>query len=527
MNRTNNATRNIFFGIVLKIYQIIIPFLMRTAMIYLMGVEYLGLNSLFTSVLQVLNLAELGVGSAMVYSMYKPIANNDNGTICALLKLYKRYYFIIGLIIAGVGVVLTPAIPRLISGEIPGGLNIYILYLLNLAATVITYWLFAYKNSLLQAHQRSDIASKVTIITTTVQYGLQLLVLWVFHNYYLYVIIMLITQAGTNIATAIAATKIYPQYSPKGELPKDAVRAINQRIKDLFTAKLGATIVNSADTIVISAYLGLTMLATYQNYYFIMNAVMSLLAIVFASCLAGVGNSMVTESLEKNYNDFRIITFLINWIVTVCMSCFATMYQPFITLWVGAEYTFDFAVVALFCVYFYLVTMQQINGMYKDAAGVWHQDRFRPLLAALVNLVFNIVFVRIWGIYAILLSTIVSYVFISMPWMIHNVFKYIFKREWKKFVIEFILYFIIAGMITAFCYSLCLFTKEFSQIVQVILNGVICCVLSNVVLIIVYRKNRYYNQMIDLVNRITKYKFNGILVRLKGERIDFDRCGGE
>lgn len=177
MNRTQNATRNIVFGVILKIYQILLPFIMRTAMIYLMGVEYLGLNSLFTSILQVLNLAELGVGSAMVYSMYKPIAENDKLTICALLKLYKKYYFFIGLIIACVGVLLTPLIPKLISGDIPGQLNVYILYLLNLAATVMTYWLFAYKNSLLQAYQRSDIASKITIVTTSLQYATQLIVL--------------------------------------------------------------------------------------------------------------------------------------------------------------------------------------------------------------------------------------------------------------------------------------------------------------------------------------------------------------
>ena len=168
IERTKNATRNIIFGVILRAYQIIVPFLMRTAMIYLMGVQYLGLNSLFTSVLQVLNLAELGVGSAMIYSMYRPIAEDDNTTICALMKLYRTYYRLIGLIIAVVGCILTPFIPKLISGDIPQGINIYILYLLNLGATVLSYWLFAYKNSILQAHQRTDIVSKVTLITNTI-----------------------------------------------------------------------------------------------------------------------------------------------------------------------------------------------------------------------------------------------------------------------------------------------------------------------------------------------------------------------
>lgn len=515
MGRTQNATRNIAFGIILKVYQILVPFLMRTAMIYFMGVEYLGLNSLFSSILQVLNLAELGVGSAMVFSMYKPIADNDQHTICALLKLYKKYYFLIGLVIAVLGVLLTPIMPKLVNGELPNGLNIYVLYLLNLFATVMSYWLFAYKGSLLQAHQRSDIASKVSLFTNTVQYGLQLFTLWIFHNYYVYVIIMLATQMMTNVITAAAATKMYPMYTPEGTLAQKEITQINQRIKDLFTAKLGTTVVNSADTIVISAFLGLTTLAMYQNYYFIMSSVMGMLAIVFVSCLAGVGNSMVTDTMDKNYNDFRIITFLINWIVTICMCCFATVYQPFITLWVGAEYRFDITVVALFCVYFYLVVMQQINGMYKDAAGVWHQDRFRPLIAAMFNLAFNLLFVKYLGIYAILLSTIASYILVSMPWMIYNVFKYVFKRDGKQFVRDFFIYFLVACLITLICYSLCKITMSLPLFIQVITNIVISFVISNGLLIAIYHRSRYFEPMLELINRITKNKFDMIIKKVK------------
>ena len=152
IERTKNASRNIVFGVVLKLYQILVPFAIRTIMIYFMGVEYLGLNSLFTSILQVLNLTELGVGSAMVYNMYKPIAENDAKSICALLNLYKLYYRIIGVVIAVIGIGLTYFIPQLVQGELPGGLNIYVLYLLNLAATVMSYWLFAYKSALFTAN---------------------------------------------------------------------------------------------------------------------------------------------------------------------------------------------------------------------------------------------------------------------------------------------------------------------------------------------------------------------------------------
>ena len=315
IERTKNATRNIIFGVILKAYQIIAPFLMRTALIYLMGVQYLGLNSLFTSILQVLNLAELGVGSAMIYSMYKPIAEDNNAAICALMKLYRTYYRVIGLIIAVAGCALTPFIPKLISGDVPEKVNIYVLYLLNLGATVLSYWLYAYKNSILQAYQRMDVVSKVALVTSTIQYVFQLLVLWLFKNYYYYVVVTIVTQAITNVATAAIANKLYPEFKPNGKLPHDEVQQINHRIRDLFTAKLGSVVIGSVDTIVISAFLGLTTLAVYQNYYFIMNSICGFITVIFSSITAGIGNSLVTESTEKNFNDFKKFTFIICFIL--------------------------------------------------------------------------------------------------------------------------------------------------------------------------------------------------------------------
>ena len=496
-------------------YQILIPFLMRTAMIYFMGVEYLGLNSLFSSVLQVLNLAELGVGSAMVYSMYKPIAEDDTEAICGLEKLYRKYYNWIGFVIAVIGGICTPFIPKLISGDVPSDINIYILYLLNLAATVLTYWLFSYKNSLFLAHQRNDVTSKITLLTNTFQYLMQLMVLWLFHNYYFYVIIMLLSQTMTNILTAVYADKIYPNYKPKGELSKKTVKEINRRIKDLFTAKLGATIVNSADTIVISAFLGLTVLAIYQNYYFIMTSVSAIITIILNSFLAGIGNSMVTESIEKNYRDFKKIVFIINWIVNFCICCFACLYQPFIRLWVGKKYLFEYTVVILFCVYFYLVIMQQVIGVYKDAAGIWHQDRFRPLIASIVNLVLNLLFVRKFGIYAIILSTIISYIVVAMPWMISNVFRYVFKRSWKEYVKILFFDASVCIGITIICVIVCNSIKISNLYIKIVINVIVCGILSNILLWIINKNNLYYNDMLDYLNKFSRNKLQKLFIVLK------------
>lgn len=509
IERTKNATRNIVFGGILKIYQIIVPFIMRTAMIYFMGTQYLGLNSLFTSILQVLNLAELGVGSAMVYSMYKPIAEDNTEEICALMRLYRTYYRIIGLVIAALGMILLPFIPRLIKGTIPSELNIYVLYLLNLGATVLSYWLFAYKNCLLSAHQRIDISSKVALVTNSIQYGLQLLALYLFHDYYIYVIVALFTQALTNVLTAVIVTKQYPQYRPRGGIDKKLVKNINQRIKDLFTAKLGGTIVNSADTVVISAFLGLTVLAVYQNYYFIMTSVIGFIGIIFNSCTAGIGNSLVVDTKEKIYNDFEKFVFLISWIANICVCCFLCMYQPFMILWVGEDLLLSVPCVVLFCCYFYLYVLQNLFCTYKDAGGIWHEDRFRPLVGALVNLILNLCFVRVMGIYAILLSTIASYLLVAMPWVIHNLFKLLFKKPIKSCLKKLFIYGCITLISSIICWIACSYLPR-TGIVTLVIRLIVCVIIPNVLFIAFFRKTKEFAGVLELIDKISKGKSNKI-----------------
>ena len=512
IERTKNATRNIIFGVILKAYQIIVPFLMRTAMIYLMGVQYLGLNSLFTSILQVLNLAELGVGSAMIYSMYKPIAEDDNATICALMKLYKTYYRIIGLVIAVIGCALTPFIPKLISGDVPDNLNIYLLYLLNLGATVLSYWLYAYKNCILQAHQRVDIVSKVSLVTSTIQYALQLLVLWLFKDYYLYVIVLLATQALTNITTAMCADRIYPQFKPKGQIATEEKKAINNRIKDLFTSKIGGIIYDSADTIVISSFLGLTALAIYQNYFYILNAITGLITVVFSACTAGIGNSIVVETKEKNYlNKF---TFIICWGAGFCAVCLLCLYQPFMELWVGKDLMLSSSAVICFVVYFFVRQLNSLFNTYKDASGMWHEDRFRPLVAALTNLALNLILVQFIGLYGILISTVLAIVCVGMPWLLHNLFTVIFEKKYLVGYLKNLLYYCFIILINCtITYFIC--TKvNAGLITTLVIRGAICVVLPNLIYLFAYYKRIEFTDSLLLVNKMTKGKLRSVLTKL-------------
>lgn len=508
IERTKNAARNILFGTILKVYQIFLPFVFRTLIIRTIGIQYLGLNSLFTSILQVLNLAELGVGGAMVFSMYRPIAEDDETTICALMKLYKIYYRVIGDVILGAGICIVPVLPYLIKSELPDDMNLYVLYFLNLLATVLTYWLFAYKNSILTAHQRTDIGSKIGIVMDTCKYVLQIAALVCFRNYYYFVIASLAVQVISNITTAYIADKMFPQYKAKGELPKEEVKKINQRVKDLFTSKLGGTIVGSADTIVISAFLGLEVLAVYQNYYYVMSSVMAFMVIFYNSLTAGLGNSFITKSKEDNYRDFNNLTFIVFWIFGFCICSFLCLYQPFMLIWMGQEYLMSFKVVILLCFYFLGYELVMFLSLYKDAGGIWHKDRFRPLISGVVNLVLNLCFVQYIGIYGIILSTIISVYFVSAPWIIQNVLSLIFQSEKKRYCLQILKYFLIIIMVAAVSSVICHFVS-FSPLVTFFVRAVICCIIPNLLFYLIYKNTEEFKQSYSIIQRMV----SGIIKR--------------
>lgn len=504
IERTKNATRNIIYGVIVKVYQLLVPFLVRTAMIYGLGVEYLGLGSLFTSVLTVLNLTELGVGSAMVFSMYKPIAEDDTLKICALMRLYRKYYRIIGSIILVVGIAIIPIIPKLVKGDVPNGISLIVLYWLNLGATVLTYFLFAYKNSLLSAHQRLDVCDKITLVISTLQYALQIGAIFL-KNYYLYVIAALFTTALNNIITAVMVDKMYPDYKPEGRLEKREIKIINHRIRDLFTSKIGSVVVDSADSIVISAFLGLTALAMYNNYYYIMSAIFGFIGIIFYACMAGIGNSIIIESDEKNYNDLKKFLLIISWIAGVCTCCLLCLFQPFMRIWVGEKYMLSMPMVICMCCYFFLHEINRLINTYKDAAGMWHEDRWRPLVVSITNLGLNLLMVQYIGLFGILLSTVISMLFVGMPWLLYNLFTVIFHRNAFGFILRTLWYVVVTVISCVIFYWLCSYIT-IDGVIGFILKGIVVFVGANVVFLVSTFKLQEFTQTKEMALKIVKRK---------------------
>lgn len=521
IERAQNAGRNIVFGVLHNLYKIFVPFLIRTLLIKLLGEQYLGLGSLFSSILQVLNLAELGVGGAMVYSMYKPIAEDDHDTICALMALYRKYYRLIGLFIAAAGLCVTPFLPRLVRMDtVPADVNVYILYFLNLGATVLSYWLFAYKNCLLNAHLRNDVVSKVGMFTSTLTYALQIIILVFFHNFYLYTCVVISIGIVSNLITALIVNRMYPQYHPRGKLPREVSDRIGRSIRDLFTSKVGAVVYDSADTLVISAYLGLTVLAVYQNYFYILTAITTFINVVFHSITAGIGNSLVVETREKNFLDLRKLTFIIGWIGAFCTACLVCLYQPFMELWMGKRLMLDFSAVVCLGIYFFVRQINSLLNLYKDAAGMWHEDRFRPLVAALGNLAMNLFLVRYIGIYGVILSTVLAILLIGEPWLLHNLFSVIFDRKGLlPYLKELLVYAALAAAECTACVLICNAVSLPNLWLTLLLRLAVCGIVPNALHLLLFRANPLFSLTVDLFDGITHGKFRFITSRLlKGDR---------
>ena len=509
IERTRNAARNIVFDGGLKMFNLAMPLIMRRIILYYLGVKYLGLSGLFTSIFSFLNLAELGVGGAMIFSMYKPIAEDDTPTICALMRLYRTFYRIIGLFIAVVGLAITPFLSNLVHGDVPEGISLYVLYYMNLASTVLTYWLFAYKNCLLHAHQRTDVGSKITIIINIVLNVVRVLVLVLFQNYYLYLGAQLVSQIAENIIKSIVVTRMYPNYSAKGSLSKDKIKSITRRVRDLFTAKFSGVILNSADTLVISSHLGLLQLALFQNYFYIVNAIRGLVYVVLAACKAGIGNSLVTESVDKNFYDLRKLSLLFNWVVGLCSTVLLCVYQPFMRIWMGEEYLLNISCMFCFVLYFYVYEINMLITVYKDAAGIWHKDRFRPLVASLTNLGLNLITVQWLGLYGVVLSTVVSVVVIEFPWLLHNLFHEVFPKEYlRKYLTDLGLY--IGGTALSFLASwyLCKL-YHLGKWPTLILNAAVSFLVFNLVFYLMFSRTKLFKDSVRIVKKTIlrkKYK---------------------
>lgn len=501
-SRSKNGIRNIATGFINKIILILLPFIARTVLVRVLGGEYLGLNSLFTSVLTVLNLSELGFGSALVYSMYKPAANNDTLKLSALLALYKKIYNIVGIAIFIIGIALMPFLPYLIKGDCPSDVNLYILYVLFLLNTGGSYFLYAHKRALLIAFQRNDKINNINTIVSIFLYIIQICILLITRNYYGYVVVLVVSTIIENIWINLLTNKIYPEIKPAGLVPEIEKKAIKKHVVGIALQKLCSTSRDAFNNIAISMFIGLIPTAIYGNYHTIWIAIHGILYMIPNSIRSTVGNSVATETKEKNYQDFNAMFLLygiINSVSTICLFC---LFQPFMQLWMGEDMLFPLKTVALICLYFSVLQFGDIIALYKDAAGLWWYGRHRVIIEAISNTILVFTLGYFLGVDGMLIATISTLFFLGIVYGGYIVFRYYFTGiPFMPYILNLVLCVCVTALISGIIYWVCSLLPT-EGLLNLICRLLICLLLGGSLVLLAVRLHPHYNNTLNFAKRI-------------------------
>ncbi len=507
MTRAQNVKRNSIYSVVKFVVQLVLQFVLRTVLIYTLGAKYLGVNGLFTNIFSLLNLAELGIGSAIVFSMYKPIAEGNTEQVKALNNLYKKLYFMIALVVGVVGAAITPFLPYLISGDTSGlNINIYIVYLLFLANTLVGYF-SAHKRSLLFAYQRNDVENKVKSGVLIISTVLQIVALLLFKNFYAYVVLMVAGTLLDCILVQVFANKIYPEINGKAE-PLNPVtkKEITKNVAAMSMHKIGYAIVFSTDNILISALISYIVLGYYSNYVLISESISTFISLLITAMQASVGNYMAERPTDEVYGFYQKSNFAFAWLIGFCTVCLLCLFQPFMYMWTGnKEYILPNLSVLLIVISFYLRKMRNTSILFRDCAGLMWKDRWSPIAEAGINLIASIVLAKFIGLNGIILGTIISTV-VAPLWVEPFVlYKYYFKKSVWRYFGKYAFYTVVTVGAGALTYWLC-GLLPFAGIGWFVLKCGICLVVPNVIFLLCYFKTSEFKGVIGLAKQVLKRK---------------------
>ena len=489
--RAKKSIVNVFTGVVLVAFMTVMTFAIRTVMIYTIGTEYLGLTNLFMSIMQVLNVSELGIGSVMVFFLYAPAAAGDKAKIDAYMKALHDIYVGIGVFILVVGLALTPFLKHFISGEMPPDANIYFLFVLYLICSVIQYFMYPEEVVLIEAYQRKDLSNIITLIANVSSYVMQIIVLYCFHNFMLFIAAVGLRSVLNGVMRKYYGVKYFNEYRPQGNISVEEKRDIRVKVSSIIGHQIDEQLFNSIDTVFISAIIGLSAVTIYSNYFCVIKAVTLLASNVFKAILPSVGNAVAVETKESNYKRFLNVFWLgacfAGW-TTICMII---IYQNFMYLWMGSKQMLGLDMVILFCLYSYLSQIRRTVTMFKDAAGMWWNDRYKPYISMAVDLILDAVLIRFMGLKGAIISSILCLAVIEIPWETKILFRDYFQRSERTYIIRNIVYGLInfAVLIAAFLFS----EKVTSGTtgVSLVIRVLICCA-SGVVLLIPYLRTEEF-----------------------------------
>ena len=504
MSRLEKSIRNLAFGTFGHFFGYLLNFITRKIFIVFLSIEYLGLNGLFSNILSLLSFAELGIGTAICYSLYRPLAFSETDKIQALMRLFKRAYSVIGSFIIFVGISLTPFL-SLLLGDIPDIQNIEIIYILFVINSGASYFL-SYKRTLLVADQKKYIDSAYYYGFQFLKYLVQILILVITQQYLFFLIVMLLMTFAENISISIKINKLYPYIlkSTSYVLSSVEMKQIKKNVFALMFHKLGSVIVNGTDNILLVRFVNLASAGIYANYLMITSALNHMVGVVYTSISASIGNLVAETEGKKQLEVFYQLDFLTAWIIGFSSISLFMLFNPFISLWLGSEYTFSMPVVSVIVVNFYLFGMLRSVRTFYSSMGLFWYDRYKPIFESLINLGASIFLANRIGLIGILLGTTISTVLTCFWFEPFVLFRYGMELPLRKYFYTYAKYTvgtILAGFLT---YAMIKLFIQGSGFFSFLFAMGICALTPNLVFFLFYSRRPEFVAVVYMIQKILK-----------------------
>lgn len=500
-SRTEYSVLNIIAGVGGYIVNTILGFICRMVFVKCLAADYLGVNGLFTNILSMLSLAELGIGGAIIYALYKPLAEHDDEKIAYLVKVYGTAYRIIGIVIGIIGICLMPFLNFIITKPPHITESIYVLYMINLFNTVITYF-YSYRSSLLIAAQQNYIVVGINYIITILQSIFQMVALVITRNYMVYIAIQTLGTIIYNLIVSYTAQRRFPCINNKNieSLPENERKSLFKDIRDLTFYKISGLLVNSTDNILITFFRGLATTGIASNYTLLVNTINSLLGQVFNSLTASIGNHNAIESEEKKYQMFGFMNMMNFWIFGWATLGIIFCSSDIVQLCFGTEYVLPIKIPMVIALNFYTVGMMNAVWTYKHTLGLFKYGRFLQIITGILNIIFSVYLGRKWGLFGILFATFMARILTNLWYDPYAVYTHGFHKSVIQYFKKYIYYIIVLGMAAILCYV------SFKLIVgplvlRILIKMVVCSVITNIVFFIAFYKSR---EMVVLKNIVIK-----------------------
>ncbi|MCL2717297.1 MAG: polysaccharide biosynthesis protein [Lachnospiraceae bacterium] len=487
MSRVKFAAKNIAFGYLGNLITGLLNFALRQIFIFYLGNVLNGVNALYTGILSVLSLAELGVGTALNYSLYAPVARKETEKIKAYMQLYKKAYLTIGFVIAVIGISISPFLPYLVKGADLPNRDLTLYYFIFLFNTVSTYFV-AFKFSLVNAEQKNYIQTNIFTVTKIITVVAQIIVIIVTRNYYWFLLTQAVVELSQKIFASWYLNRLYPYLrglrifgkTPRvTALSREETSVVIRKTKALMLHKIGDTARLQTDSMIISAFINVTITGFVSNYNLVINFVSNFVNVIFNSVISSFGNLIATESKEKQFLMFRIYRFFACWIYGFTAVGFFVLLTPFVNLWLGPEPLLGTAVVYMMLVEYYFKGDRLVLSNFKTAAGVFEQDKYLPLIQGVVSLIISLSLVHSLGLIGVFTGMVISGLIANFvrPWIIYRV---CFDMKATRYFIDWLKYLIVTMIALSICQTAgCFIMRDNLGILTFAVTAIIITIVFN------------------------------------------------